>query len=97
MREVLWTDDKGYNHRSFLRDVDVTFSPEFGIPSDPPDVRRIDCEAMLKEMYNMLVDTRSFTRSELQKNEALVRVGNIAKRYVDALYREREKDNGKGV
>lgn len=56
MRLVLWTDEAGYRHRSWLRDDDPDSLASSGVPCDPPDVKLLDMEVVRQRLHNALVD-----------------------------------------
>lgn len=91
MKQVIWSDEKGYKHISLLRDQDPdTMAPQ-GILCDPPDVNELDWETIKKELHNLLVD-RGFTNyKSLNKpglnNTILVPVRNR----LIALFRMKEE------
>jgi hypothetical protein len=50
MKYVVWKDDNGRNRRSLIKDNDGPEMARYGIPSDPPDVRGIDMDAVFSEI-----------------------------------------------
>lgn len=89
MRTVIWTDRKGYKHRSQIRDNDPDDAAPMGILLDPPDLHRIDWEGVMKDLHNAFVDTEVTTWSELQKKQNLQNViFRVIKRRIITLFRE---------
>lgn len=56
MRPLIWTDDAGWRHRSWLRDADPDEMAPRGVPDEPPDVHAIDMEAVRRALHNALVE-----------------------------------------
>lgn len=96
MKAVTYRDSHGYLRRVLIRDIDSAEDAEFGIPDGPPDVRRIDWEAVMKQINDLLVTENIQTSTELQGKYALETIGNIVKRHVQALYREDDRARKEG-
>lgn len=54
MKTVEWTDDHGRKRARLVRDL--LDDPREGIPIEPPDVDRIDWEAVKTALHNQLMD-----------------------------------------
>lgn len=92
MREVFWTDARGYKHRSLLRAEDPDAMADRGIIRDPVDVRAIDWELVRQELHNGLVDLGVFTWRDVQRQDKQVTgliLGVLRRRLVE-LYRHME-------
>jgi hypothetical protein len=50
LKPVTWTDDSGRKRRSLIKDNDGPEMARYGVPSDPPDVRRMDMDAVFREI-----------------------------------------------
>jgi len=89
MKIVVWTDDRGYKHRSMLRDRDPDRMAPEGIPLDPPDLSQLDWEGLVKDLHNMLIDKELSTWDEVQKSQTGVTssILSVMKRPIVALYR----------
>lgn len=55
MKLVRWTDDRGYDHLSLLRDSDPDHMASLGIPADPPNLDLLDWEEIKRDLHNELV------------------------------------------
>ena len=57
MKTIEWTDERGWFHRALVRDQDgVTQAMAgMGLSQDPPDVDRINWEAVKRDLHNLLV------------------------------------------
>jgi len=56
MRKVVWTDRRGWKKVSLVRDTDPDTAAPQGLPAGPPDLSEVDCQEVLKEINNRLVD-----------------------------------------
>jgi len=74
MRTVIWTDRKGYKHRSQIRDEDPDESAPMGILQDPPDLHQVDWEGVMRDLHNAFVDTGVTSWLELQRKQNLQNV-----------------------
>lgn len=89
MKEVQWTDQDGYLHRSLLRDTDDDSKPEYGIPIGPPNIEQVDWEGIKREVNNILVQEGISTWADLTNSQtAMPFIANALKRHIAALYRE---------
>jgi len=88
MKAVIWRDRQGFLRRSLVRDMDSEEDAEQGIPEGPPDVRRLDWEAIQKQINDLLVENNIQSSIELQRQHALETIGNMLKRHVQDLYRK---------
>ncbi len=92
MKEVQWTDQDGYLHRSILRDDDDESKPQYGIPIGPPNIEIVDWEGVKREINNLLVQEGISSYTELtNSNSAMPFVCNVIKRHIATLYRDMEK------
>ena len=66
MKQVTWTDEKGYKHISLLRDEDSEVFAKQGIPCDPPDVESLDWEGVKRDTHNLLVERHMLTLSDIK-------------------------------
>lgn len=91
MREVIWTDEDGYRHRSLVRNEDTDDEAPYGIRKDPPDVGRIDWAGVRRDLHNALVDGGICSWRDVQKLGGLRgAILSALKRRLVALYREVE-------
>jgi len=67
MRRVVWTDRRGWKRVSLVRDTDPDEAAESGLPLGPPDLSEIDCQEVLKEISNELVDCGILTIADLPR------------------------------
>lgn len=91
MREIHWADDDGYKHRSFVRDdVPDELAHEETL-QDPPDIRRLDWEEVMRTLHNQLVDRELFTYNDLVRQQDGVTGAILAalKKPVINLFKER--------
>jgi hypothetical protein len=91
MRLVRWTDDKGYDHLSLLRDGDPDRMAPQGIPADPPSLDLLDWESIKRELHNELVSRELVDWKAVQRSGEGVTAAILAvmRRKVVLLYRLR--------
>lgn len=71
MKIIKWTDDDGWKHRSLIRDdMDESLAYQ-GLPQDPPSLIELDCEQLLKDLHNLLVDRNLIEMKDIQGNNNL--------------------------
>ena len=92
MRKVTWVDDKGRNHCAIVRDSDpdeVAFTGQ-GLSRDPPDVERLDWEAVKTVLHNELARRGLVTQENVVKAQNGVTAAVLAalQPAVVRLYRE---------
>jgi len=92
MKEVIWTDERGFKHRSLLRDNDPDNLGSAGIPLDPPDLFHLDWDGLVRELHNLLVDKKLSTWEDVQRsgNGVSSSIQTVLKRPIIALYRHKE-------
>lgn len=96
MRYVTYEDDKGYLHRSLIKDDDPDSKAKYGIPRDPPDVNLLDVDGFKREIHNAMVKSEMFTLSDVMKQaNGLLPLVAVAKRYIFALYQQEQADLSK--
>lgn len=96
MRKVIYTDERGYRHLTLVRDNDSDDMARYGIPIDPPDVNIIDCEFLLREIHNALVDNGLFTWDDIQKSTVGLNAAvTVVKRHLSGLYQDHDRKNKK--
>lgn len=91
MKIVVWTDDDGYKHRSMLRDRDPDQMAPEGVPLDPPDLRQLDWDGIVRDLHNMLVDKGLSTWDDVQRTQTGVAssILSVMKRPIVGLYRSK--------
>lgn len=91
MRTVIWTDRKGYKHRSLIKDDQPDSEAPMGIVQDPPDLHEVDWEAVIKSLHNSFVETGVTSWLELQRKQNLQNViFRCVKPRIIALFRSME-------
>lgn len=91
MRQVVYTDRRGYLRRTFIRDDDGDEMAEFGLPAGIPDVDMIDWDVIKLQVNNVLVEQGVTTRNELHKTHSLEQIAAVVKRHVDAMFVEEDR------
>jgi len=64
MKQVIYTDSNGLQHKSILRDSDT--DPSIGLLQSPPDILSLDWEAIPKIIHNKLLEAGLFTIQDVQ-------------------------------
>jgi hypothetical protein len=96
MKIVEWTDDKGYKHKSKLRDSDPDSMAIQGIPCDPPNLDILDWDGLKRDLHNHLVTLNMVTWDEVAKtNGIMTAINNTFKRPLVNLYKRELRDGGK--
>ena len=91
MKEILWTDRRGYRHRSLIRDDDDESDAPLGLRRDPPNIEDLDWEGVKKDLHNKLVDQGLCSWRDVQQRGGLRgAIVSALKRRLVALYREVE-------
>lgn len=67
MKQVKWVDEKGWKHVSIVQDNAKPEQYAKGLPTDPPDLRRINWETVAMELNNLLVDRNLLSYADLQR------------------------------
>jgi hypothetical protein len=90
LKAVLWIDDNGHKRRSLIKNDDEPEMARYGIPSDPPDIRSIDMEAVYREIEALQYEHGLFDwRSANQNQGAIQACINVFKRKFLELYRDK--------
>jgi hypothetical protein len=93
MRAVIYTDERGYRRRSFVRDTDNDDMAEFGIPANPPDVEDVDWDYIKREINNALVDNGLFDWNDMNHSPIGLNVTvTLVKRAISGLYQLDKRD-----
>ena len=88
MKAVIWTDDTGRKRRSLIKDNDGPEMARYGVPADAPDVRKIDMEAVFREIEALQYEHGLFNwRAALNDQSAIQACINVFKRKFLELYR----------
>lgn len=94
MKLVKWEDEHGWKHRSLIRDdMDDDLAYQ-GLPQDPPDLTELDCEQLLKNLHNLLVDRNLIDMKDIKGNELRNAVEIAFFRPVFELYRNKKLIGG---
>lgn len=93
MKLVKYTDARGYNYLSLIRDGDPDEAAPQGILQGPPPLDELDWEAVKRDLHNQLTEMGLFSWKDLQEKKGLrgAILSALRKRLV-YLYREAEKD-----
>jgi hypothetical protein len=89
MRLVIYEDKDGWKCGSMIRDDDPDNYAPKGLPKNPPDLRDLDWDGIMREINNALVDRELFTWRDVQlsQNGITSIVNNIVRRKIVALYK----------
>ncbi len=97
MKKVLWTDERGYNHVSMIRDNDLDEKASMGIPCDPPKEILSLGDEVMKEIWNTLVKNGILSYNDVQRSQYGVSNAILAalKNRIIMLYKNNYKAGGK--
>jgi hypothetical protein len=88
LKAVIWIDDNGRQRRSLIKDNDGPEKARYGVPSNPPDVRGMDMEAIFREIEALQFSLDLFDWRAANKNQAGIQACiNVFKREFLKLYR----------
>jgi hypothetical protein len=88
MKYIEYIDTQGRKRKSLVRDQDT--DPSIGIPAEPPNLDRIDWEAVKLEIHNQLMDQGLYTWTDVQKAQTAVGgiVLSVVRSKIINLYKE---------
>lgn len=91
MRLIFWEDERGWRHRSAVRDSDPDDFAQYGVYHDPPCVDDLDWDNIKRDLHNALVDRRLFEYSDITKQQDGIpsAILSVLRRRVIELYRQR--------
>lgn len=88
MKAVIWIDDSGRKRRSLIKDDDGPEKARLGIPEDPPDVRRMDMDAVFREIEALQYEHGLYDWRAVNRDQAGIQACiNAFKRELLKLYR----------
>ena len=91
MRIVVYEDKDGWMHRALLRDSDPDTAAPGGMMQDPPDLRGMDWEGVMRDIHNRLVELNITTWADWQAQQhALHNITFPLKRRLIQLLRAQE-------
>lgn len=95
MREVRWTDEDGFEHRSLIRDHDSDEMAPHGVPLDTFSVEdQIDWESVKRELHNLLVKSGLLTWEDVMRSQhGLKNISyRVFKPHLVRMFKEMNKD-----
>ena len=94
MRQVIWTDDKGFKKVVMLRDSDPDSMARAGIPVRLP-VDDLDWNAIKRDLNNILIDRGVFTLDDVKASKSGLHnaITYALLRKLTKAYKEKEKSN----
>ena len=98
MKLVIYEDAAGWKRRSLIKDSMELVQASQGIPRNPPDLSQLDCEEILKELNNLLIDRELFTMADLNKQPNCLRnaIGIILYPKIINLYKNHHQSGLNG-
>lgn len=96
MKIVIWTDEKGWRHRSVIKDDhDESMAPK-GIQQDPPRVEDLNWEDIKRDLHNALVNRGLIGYRDIIRQQDGVTGAILAalRKPVIDLYKERRGRDG---
>lgn len=91
MKQVIWTDENGYNHLSTIRDKDN--DPSIGMLKSPPDLDNLNWGEIKRQLHNSLVQKGIFTVKDAQQQDLNHCVLATVSKALFRLYQEEEQDD----
>lgn len=71
MKLVQYKDERGYLYQSFVPENFPISEAEKGIPNNPPDLDRLDWDAIRRELNNLLVNRNLITLRDIDTSGGL--------------------------
>jgi len=89
MKRVEWTDEQGKKHSRLVQD-NILQDPDEGIPLEPPDIERLDWEAIKRTLHNELFHRGLIDWQAVQRSGNGLQAAILAAlhRKLQDLYRE---------
>jgi len=91
LRKITWTDEDGWDRTAYIRDSDSedVARKGAGISADPPDMRLLSCDDLLRDLHNGLVARGLVTYEDVMKaqNGVSAVIKSVLKRKIIELYR----------
>jgi hypothetical protein len=88
LKAITWIDDNGRKRRSLIKDNDGPEMARYGIPSDPPDIRSMDIEAVFREIEALQFEHGLYSwRAANDDPSGIQACINVFKRKMLELYR----------
>lgn len=88
MKEIIWTDDTGRKRRSLIKDNDGPEMARYGVPSDAPDIRHMDMEAVFREIEALQYERGLFDWRAANNDQGSIQACiNVFKKEFLKLYR----------
>lgn len=90
MKAVQWIDDTGRKRRSLIKDTDGLEMARYGVPAEPPDIHRIDMDAVFNEIEALQYDRGLFDWRAANNDPGGIQACiNVFKRKFLELYRDK--------
>ena len=87
MKIVTYRDEKGRKRRSMIKDSDDVNKAPYGIPVNPPDIERIDWDAMKQAIEDFQFEYELYSLNELRNHPTgMQAIITTFKRYLVDLY-----------
>lgn len=93
MKYIDWVDENGRRRRSLVKDDDGVEAAPFGIPLEPPDIRKLDWQAVIKEIENIQYEYGMYNWNAAQHSLAIQNCINVFKREFIKFYKLSEQED----
>jgi hypothetical protein len=96
MKTIDWVDEKGRKRRSLVKNSDGIEAAPLGIPVEPPDIRKLDWEAVIREIEEAQYNHGMYSWTQAQQEPgAIQECINIFKRHFIRFYKLSEQEEKK--
>ncbi len=72
MRLVRYEDEDGFAHQSFIKENMPLVDAHMGVPHDPPDITRLDWQAIQVEINNLLLERDLITLKDITNKRGML-------------------------
>lgn len=98
MKLVQYTDEDGFLHQSLIRDNMKSTQANLGIPHDPPDLRQLDWDGIVRELNEQLIAQELITLADIAQGTLSNTILRVIQTKIVQLYKQQvyaQNQNGK--
>lgn len=88
MKLVQYKDKDGFLHQSLIRDNMKLTNAHYGIPDDPPDLRQLDWDAIVRELNEQLIAQNLITLADITQGTLSNTILRVIQNKIVQLYKQ---------